>query len=108
MRSYQIIPKKYRPSSFATIVGQDVIVTTLKNALRFKRLANAYLFCGVRGTGKTTISRLFAKAINCHHLTEEGEPCNQCPSCVAINSGNSLDILEIDGASNRGIDDVRQ
>lgn len=108
MRSYQIIPKKYRPASFSTIVGQDVIVTTLKNALRFNRLANAYLFCGVRGTGKTTIARLFAKAINCHHLTDEGEPCNQCPSCLAINSGNSLDILEIDGASNRGIDDVRQ
>jgi len=108
MRSYQIIPKKYRPASFSTIVGQDVIVTTLKNALRSRRIANAYLFCGVRGTGKTTIARLFAKALNCHALSENCEPCDQCPSCLAINAGNSLDILEIDGASNRGIDDVRQ
>ncbi|MBS0620053.1 MAG: DNA polymerase III subunit gamma/tau [Verrucomicrobia bacterium] len=105
---YQVIARKYRPLTFSSIVGQDPIVTTLKNALRFHRLAHAYLFCGTRGTGKTTLARVFAKALNCSQLTEECEPCNACPSCCAINTGRSLDVLEIDGASNRGIDDIRQ
>ncbi len=106
--AYQTIPRKYRPQTFAAVVGQAAIVTTLKNALRFKRLAHAYLFCGSRGTGKTTLARVFAKALNCHQLSSDCEPCNQCPSCQEINSGRSLDVLEIDGASNRGIDDIRQ
>ncbi len=106
--SYQVIPRKYRPQTFASVVGQDAIVTTLKNALRFQRLAHAYLFCGCRGTGKTTLARVFAKALNCQNLTENQEPCNTCPSCLEVMSGRSLDVLEIDGASNRGIDDIRQ
>ncbi len=105
--SYQPSPRKFRPQTFSSVVGQEAIVTTLKNALRHNRLAYAYLFCGSRGTGKTTLARLLAKAINCHHLTEEMEPCNACPSCLDMMAGKSLDILEIDGASNRGIDDMR-
>lgn len=106
--AYQIIPRKYRPQVFADMVGQEAIVATLKNALRFQRLAHAYLFCGARGTGKTTLARLFAKALNCMQLGNDQEPCNQCPSCLDLLNGRSLDILEIDGASNRGIDDIRQ
>lgn len=106
--SYQVIPRKFRPQTFEAVVGQEAIVTTLKNALRFNRLAHAYLFCGCRGTGKTTLARVFAKALNCQTLTADLEPCNTCPSCTEIMSGRSLDVLEIDGASNRGIDDIRQ
>ncbi len=106
--TYQVIPRKYRPQTFASVVGQDAIVTTLKNALRFQRLAHAYLFCGCRGTGKTTLARVFAKALNCQNLTDAQEPCNTCPSCLEVIAGRSLDVLEIDGASNRGIDDIRQ
>lgn len=107
-QTYQVIPRKFRPQTFETVVGQEAIVTTLKNALRFNRLAHAYLFCGCRGTGKTTLARVFAKALNCQSLTPDLEPCNTCPSCAEIMSGRSLDVLEIDGASNRGIDDIRQ
>jgi len=105
--SYQILSKRYRPKTFGDIVGQEPIVTTLKNALRSGKTAYAYIFCGCRGTGKTTFARTFAKALNCAHLTEETEPCNACPSCQDVNGGRSLDVLEIDGASNRGIDDIR-
>ena len=105
---YLAIARRFRPQTFKAIVGQEAIVTTLKNALRFKRLSHAYLFCGSRGTGKTTLARLLAKALNCHQLTEDFEPCNQCPSCQEMNAGRSLDVLEIDGASNRGIDDIRE
>lgn len=108
MSEYQVIARKFRPQRFKDVVGQDAIVTTLKNALKFKRLAQAYLFCGSRGTGKTTLARIFAKALNCQQLTEEGEPCNQCSSCREITSGSSMDVLEIDGASHRGIEDIRQ
>ncbi|MBI2743695.1 MAG: DNA polymerase III subunit gamma/tau [Chlamydiales bacterium] len=107
-RPYLVIPRRFRPQTFASMVGQEAIVTTLKNALRFERLAHAYLFCGCRGTGKTTLARLFAKALNCQNLTPEQEPCNSCTSCLEISSGRSLDVLEIDGASNRGIDDIRE
>lgn len=105
--NYKVISRKYRPQTFANIVGQEAIVATLKNALRSNKLAHAYLFCGCRGTGKTTFARIFAKALNCAHRTEDMEPCNTCPSCQDINAGRSLDVLEIDGASNRGIDDIR-
>lgn len=105
---YQVIARKYRPQTFASVVGQEAIVTTLKNSLRFNRLAQAYLFCGCRGTGKTTLARVFAKALNCAHPSADFEPCNRCSSCLDIIAGRSLDVLEIDGASNRGIDDIRQ
>jgi DNA polymerase-3 subunit gamma/tau len=108
MADYQVIARKYRPKTFREVLGQDAIVTTLRNAIKFNRLAHAYLFCGSRGTGKTTLARILAKAINCLEPKEDCEPCNKCASCVAISSGSSLDVLEIDGASNRGIDDIRQ
>lgn len=105
---YQVLARKYRPQAFGEVVGQEAIVTTLKNALRFDKVAHAYLFCGSRGVGKTTLARLFAKALNCEMRTTELEPCNTCPSCKEIGTGQSLDVIEIDGASNRGIDDIRQ
>jgi DNA polymerase-3 subunit gamma/tau len=108
MAAYQVLARKYRPQSFDEVLGQPAIVTTLKNAIKMGRLAHAYLFCGSRGTGKTTLARVFAKALNCQNPTENYEPCNQCSSCKEIAAGNSLDVLEIDGASHRGIDDIRQ
>src|ERR1700675_3563762 len=106
--SYQVIARKYRPQKFADVVGQQAIVTTLKNSLAQGRTAHAYLFCGSRGTGKTTLARLLAKALNCDKKNIDNEPCNECSHCQAITAGRSLDVLEIDGASNRGIDDIRQ
>lgn len=108
MASYQVISRRYRPQTFASVVGQQATVTTLKNAIKSGRLAHAYLFCGARGTGKTTLARLFAKALNCYNLSDDGEPCCSCPSCIEIAATTSLDVLEIDGASHRGIEDVRQ
>lgn len=105
---YQVLARRYRPQTFAEVYGQEAIVTTLKNAILYKRLAHAYLFCGSRGTGKTTLARVFAKALNCQTVREDLEPCNHCSSCLEIASGSSLEVLEIDGASNRGIDDIRQ
>lgn len=105
---YQVIARKYRPKTFQQVLAQDSIVTTLKNALKQQKAAHAYLFTGPRGVGKTSLARLFAKALNCENLQQNYEPCNQCASCREINNGGSLDIIEIDGASNRGIDDIRQ
>ena len=107
MTDYQVLARRYRPKKFEEVIGQDPIVKTLKNALRFKRLAHAYLFCGSRGTGKTTLARIFAKALNCPNLSIDFEPCSNCPSCMSIASSSSIDVLEIDGASHRGIDDIR-
>ncbi len=108
MAHYQVIARKYRPQTFAEVLNQEAIVATLKNAIKNNRLAQAYLFCGSRGTGKTTLARILAKALNCQNLTADCEPCNQCSSCKEITTGHSLDVIEIDGASNRGIDDIRQ
>lgn len=108
MAEYAVIARKYRPQNFQDVVGQESTVITLRNAIKFNRLAHAYIFCGSRGTGKTTLARIFAKALNCQQPTADYEPCNICSSCMEIASGTSLDVLEIDGASNRGIDDIRQ
>ena len=98
---------KWRPRGFEEVVGQDHVVETLRNALATDKVAHAYLFAGPRGTGKTTTARILAKAVNCGELSE-GEPCNECRSCEAINRGAALDLIEMDAASNRGIDDVRE
>lgn len=98
--------RKYRPQTFGELVGQDDIAHILKTAVVSGRTVHAYLFCGTRGTGKTSTARILAKALNCHH-PQEGEPCNECPSCRAITEGRALDVIEIDAASNRGIDEVR-
>ncbi len=108
MSDYVVLARKYRPSTFKEVLGQDAIVQTLKNALRENRLAHGYLFSGPKGTGKTTLARLMAKAINCENRTDDFEPCNACTSCKEIAASNSLDVLEIDGASNRGIEDIRK
>jgi DNA polymerase-3 subunit gamma/tau len=108
MAEYKVLARRYRPQSFREVIGQEAIVTTLKNAIKQQRLAHAYLFSGSRGTGKTTLARVFAKALNCLSPQEDGEPCNRCSACKEISTGSSMDILEIDGASHRGIDDVRQ
>jgi DNA polymerase-3 subunit gamma/tau len=104
--SYLVLARKWRPQKFEDVVNQKHVVLTLQNALKTNRLANAYLFAGPRGIGKTTIARILAKAINCEKGKKEN-PCNECDSCKDITEGRSLDVLEIDGASNRGIDEVR-
>ncbi len=108
MENYIVSARKYRPSTFESVVGQHALTTTLKNAIATNKLAHAYLFCGPRGVGKTTCARIFAKTINCMSPTAEGEACNQCESCTAFNEQRSYNIHELDAASNNSVDDIRQ
>jgi DNA polymerase-3 subunit gamma/tau len=107
MENYIVSARKYRPSTFASVIGQNALTTTLKNAIASQKLAHAYLFCGPRGVGKTTCARIFAKTINCLAPTADGEPCNECESCVAFNEQRSYNIYELDAASNNSVDDIR-
>lgn len=107
MDRFVVSARKYRPQTFDTVVGQGHITTTLKNAIKNKQLAHAFLFCGPRGVGKTTCARILAKTINCENLQPDGEACNVCHSCVSFNEGTSLNIHELDAASNNSVDDIR-
>ncbi|MBR3985107.1 MAG: DNA polymerase III subunit gamma/tau [Bacteroidaceae bacterium] len=108
MENFIVSARKYRPATFDTVVGQKALIVTLKNAILTGKLAHAYLFCGPRGVGKTTCARIFAKSINCEHLTPEGEACNECESCRAFNEQRSYNIHELDAASNNSVDDIRE
>jgi DNA polymerase III subunit gamma/tau len=107
MEKFIVSARKYRPQTFDTVVGQEHITTTLKNAIRNQQLAHAFLFCGPRGVGKTTCARILAKTINCENAGKDGEACNECHSCVSFNNGTSLNIHELDAASNNSVDDIR-
>ena len=107
MEEYIVSARKYRPMTFDSVVGQEALTTTLKNAVKSGKLAHAYLFCGPRGVGKTTCARIFAKAINCETPTEEGEACNHCESCKAFNEQRSYNIFELDAASNNSVENIK-
>ena len=103
----QVYYRKWRPNNFANLAGQKHIRTTIQNAVTKDRIAHSYLFCGPRGTGKTSTARILAKAVNCLN-PDSGDPCNDCDPCVSFNDGTFLDLIELDAASNRGIDDIRE
>ncbi len=105
--SYTAFYRKWRPQTLDEVRGQDAVVTTLRNQMNSGRIGHAYLFCGTRGTGKTSVAKLFARAVNCEHPVN-GSPCNTCPTCQAILSGSSMNVVEIDAASNNGVDNIRE
>ena len=105
--SYTALYRKFRPATFQEVKGQDPIVTTLKNQIMMDRIGHAYLFCGTRGTGKTSVAKIFARAVNCEHPVD-GNPCNECRTCRAIAAGSSMNVIEIDAASNNGVDNIRE
>lgn len=107
MDNYIVSARKYRPATFKSVVGQEALTTTLRNAIANNKLAHAYLFCGPRGVGKTTCARIFAKTINCLNITSDFEACNECESCAAFNEQRSYNIHELDAASNNSVDDMR-
>ena len=107
MDNFIVSARKYRPTTFNSVVGQEHITSTLKNAIKTQQVAQAFLFCGPRGVGKTTCARIFAKALNCKHLTEDCEPCNECDSCRAFNDSASFNVFELDAASNSSVDAMR-
>ena len=105
--SYTALYRKFRPNTFEDVKGQDHIVTTLKNQIQADRIGHAFLLCGTRGTGKTTVAKILARAVNCEHPVN-GSPCNECGACKGILSGTSMNVIEIDAASNNGVDNIRE
>ena len=105
--SYTALYRKFRPSRFEDVKGQEHIVTTLQNQIKADRIGHAYLFCGTRGTGKTSVAKIFARAVNCENPAE-GSPCGECASCKALAAGAGMNVIEIDAASNNGVDNIRE